>query len=251
VGAQWRKEVEILPLGVRERRAFLAHRLSERDAEALAIHIEASASLRGLAGSPLLLALMAELGLPLPESRVTFYERTEARLGARRSQVPQHDLVWARSGAVLDRLADEMKLNRIEAPLALLMDACASDQPLYDALRSSGILTIDRDRACFAGNLCARPGQERAAGRCAEPVDVRGRAGNLDARLAQGGAAGRCAEPVDARGGAGNLDARLAQGGAAGRCAEPVDARGGAGNLDARLAQGGAEHRRVEPLDPA
>src|SRR5208282_1114756 len=30
------------------------------------------------------------------------------------------------------------------------MDACASDQPLYDALRSSGILTIDRDRACFA-----------------------------------------------------------------------------------------------------
>ncbi len=150
VGAQWRKEVEILPLGVRERRAFLAHRLPERDAEALAIHIEASASLRGLAGSPLLLALMAELGLPLPESRVTFYERTEARLGARRSQGPQHDLVWARSGAVLDRLADEMKLNRIEAPLALLMDACASDQPLYDALRSSGILTIDRDRACFA-----------------------------------------------------------------------------------------------------
>jgi hypothetical protein len=93
---------------------------------------------------------MAELGLPLPKSRVAFYERTEARLGARRSQGPQHDLVWARSEAVLDSLADAMKLDRIEAPLPLLMQACANDQLLYDALRSSGILTIDRDRACFA-----------------------------------------------------------------------------------------------------
>jgi hypothetical protein len=150
VGAQWRKELEILPLGVRERRTFLAARLPDGGAEALATHIEASAPLRELAGSPLMLALMAELGLPLPNSRVAFYERTEARLGDRRSQGPQHDLVWGRSGAVLDRLADKMKLDRIEAPLALLVEACANDQPLYDALRSSGILTIDRDRACFA-----------------------------------------------------------------------------------------------------
>ncbi len=112
VGAQWRKEVEILPLGVHERRAFLAARLPDREAEALVIHIEAFAALRELAGSPLLLGLMAELGLPLPNSRAAFYERTEARLGARRSQGPQHDLVWARSGAVLDRLADTMKLDR-------------------------------------------------------------------------------------------------------------------------------------------
>jgi hypothetical protein len=45
-GAQWRKEVEILPLDAHERRAFLAARLPDREAEALATHIEASASLR-------------------------------------------------------------------------------------------------------------------------------------------------------------------------------------------------------------
>ena len=150
IRAQWREEVEILPLGAGERRTFLAARLQDREVEELAAHIEASASLRELASSPLLLALIAELRLPLPQSRVAFYERTEARLGAQRSQGPQQDLVWARSRAVLDRLAEAMKLDRIEATLTDLLETCGNDGALYDALRSSGILTIDRDRACFS-----------------------------------------------------------------------------------------------------
>ncbi|MDR3735442.1 MAG: hypothetical protein P4L10_07885 [Acidobacteriaceae bacterium] len=155
LGAGWRAAIAIRPLDRDDRRTFLrrtfqVNQLPLEEADALASEIEASAPLRELAGSLLLLGLMAEFGSPLPTSRIAFYEWAEARLGARHAQGPNHDVVWADAPETLDRIAIAMTRDRFEAPVGEAVKACASHPGLFEALRSSGLLIMDSDRGRFA-----------------------------------------------------------------------------------------------------
>jgi len=148
-GATWRPTLEIQPLDGGERRAFLSARLPPATAGNIARAIDASASLRELAGSPLLLGLMALLGIPLPTARAAFYERAETWM-ARRRPIGNGDFerLWQRARTALDDLAEKMTLDRVEAPVELLHDIC--DEAVCAALRTSGLIRVGPDGSRFA-----------------------------------------------------------------------------------------------------
>jgi len=147
VGATWRPTVEIQPLDRDERRAFLADRLPAARAGELVAAIEASEALRELAGSPLLLGLMAMVGIPLPTARAAFYERAETEL-ARRRHIATETAVWSRARTALDELAERMTLDRVEASAELLHEVCGEEA--CAALRASGLIRVAADGGSFS-----------------------------------------------------------------------------------------------------
>jgi len=147
VGAAWRPTVEVQPLDRNERRAFLSARLPAARAGELAAAIEASEALRELAGSPLLLGLMAMLGIPLPTARAAFYEQAETEL-ARRRHIATETAVWSRARSALDDLAERMTLDRVEAPAVLLHEVC--DEATCAALRAGGLIRVAADGGSFS-----------------------------------------------------------------------------------------------------
>jgi hypothetical protein len=151
MGGEWR----ILGLKPKEQAAFLAAAYADEGtdssgAQTMVRDLNANASLRPLAGVPLILRLIAEAGprLSLPATRVGFYEAATSALWERRLRDrpelldlgPERDMTLA-------RLAATMGLAT-EAPKKALHPTSAG---LRDALRQSGLLTFDdrRDRVAF------------------------------------------------------------------------------------------------------
>ena len=151
LAVRWSAPLEILKLNRGERLAFLAARLGQVDVASFDRAIQDLPALAPLADHPLLLELMIEIGMPLPQTRVEFFRTVEARMGARRARGTSHDQIWPRAAAALDRLAAAMTLGRREAPGGLLAEACGGDGDLRAALLDSGLVAFDRagDRMWF------------------------------------------------------------------------------------------------------
>ena len=180
IGSEWR----ILGLKPTQEQAdFLAEAYADEKidpacAEEMVHDLNANASLRSLAASPLILRLVAEAGprLKLPATRAGFYEAATNALWERRLRDRPEllDLAPERD-ATLAALAATMGLAT-EAPKKALHQTGARPD-LREALRRSGLLTFDdrRDRVRLsASDLPGIPSRARLSA-----ASIQGRAERL------------------------------------------------------------------------
>jgi hypothetical protein len=125
--------------------AYADEKIDPACAEEMVRDLNANASLRSLAASPLILRLVAEAGprLKLPATRASFYEAATNALWERRLRDRPEliDLAPERD-ATLAKLAATMGLAATEAPKGALHQTGARPD-LREALRQSGLLTFN------------------------------------------------------------------------------------------------------------
>lgn len=154
-GLRAANSLEIQPLDAREQRDFLAHSLGdETRADTFHRRIATNTQMRELAGNPLLLDLIAQVGeeVDLPASRAAFYERAVAKLWTKVTPDDRADDLRENRDTVLTALAASVGLTHIEFPIARLDAALkraeeAKPADLRGALVTSGLLRLDRKRS--------------------------------------------------------------------------------------------------------
>jgi hypothetical protein len=150
---------ELLPLNEREQQDFLAccFEGDQERAAALCRRVRANSQLRELAGSPLLLGLIAEVGeTTLPAMRTAFYREAVAEFWRRRVKSDEQERLRPHRDRALTALAATMTLEHVVAPMETLDQALAavdvegSARPLLvEALKTSGLIRVAREKVEF------------------------------------------------------------------------------------------------------
>ena len=153
--------LELLPLSQEEQREFLTVFFEGNEERAAALHqrVRANPQLRELAGSPLLLSLIAEVGdkvATLPGARAAFCRDAVAELWGRRVKSSDQERLRSHRDQALTTLAAGMTLERIIVPMDILDRALdtadiesSARRPLVEAIRASGLLRIAREKVEF------------------------------------------------------------------------------------------------------
>jgi hypothetical protein len=154
------REFEIVPLKPPEQETFLAGALASRGHDpgrAKVVHnaLERHVAIRALAGNPLTLSLIAEVGdrMTLPATRAAFYREAVAAMWHRKlSRSEAGHLLPGRERA-LTELAKQMALE-VEHTLVALVETSEKMAPgqglfLRDALERAGLLSVDERRGVF------------------------------------------------------------------------------------------------------
>ena len=147
------REYEILRLKPHEQQTFLEKALADNTSRAQALHksIQQNIQIRLLAANPLMLGLIAEVSgeIELPSSRAEFYRLAIAEMWNRKpTLLPEAPYMTDQRDHALTDLAQEMRLEQIEAPLSQLMQAAQkaeSTHPrlLIKGLKRAGIVRIN------------------------------------------------------------------------------------------------------------
>ncbi|MGF7212454.1 hypothetical protein GGE65_007081 [Skermanella aerolata] len=153
------QHLELLPLTTLEQRNFLRDCFDGDIGRSETLHrrVHASSQLRELAGSPLLLTLIAEVGeTTLPAARAAFYGESVAELWARRVKGTNQEGLRLYRDEVLTRLAAGMTLEQIVAPVGAFdiaiqkMGIEYSERVLLiSALKACGLLRFAREKFEF------------------------------------------------------------------------------------------------------